>query len=47
MVEQTLAEVVPAPEQAATVEYSVSGDEIEQALRWPAGTWDIIRKPTT
>ena len=25
----------------------MSGDEIEQALRWPAGTWDIIRKPTT
>lgn len=30
--------------QAAS-EYNVSGDEIEQAMKWPAGTWDAIRHP--
>jgi C1A family cysteine protease len=32
------------PVRDAAVEYSVPADEIEQAMKWPQGTWDILKK---
>lgn len=32
------------PIRDAASEYSVSADEIEQAMGWVAGTWDVIKK---